>query len=408
MGFIKAFGGALGGTFADQWKDFYAPKTGVPTTAAVFPAVMQGTNAGRGENTKGSENIITNGSKIVVPEGTALITMQDGQITGMIAEAGGFIFSSDDPNSQSMFSGNGILASTIKEAWDRFKFGGQPGSQQLAFYVNLKEISGNKFGTAETVYWNDSYLDLKAGGMARGTYSIKIVDPLLFVKNFVPQKYLQPNAPTFDFADMDNTACDQLFNEFVTSLSGGISRASRDAKALNMDTMDYLQGNQAQFANAMSQEVNSTYNWELNRGLKVVSVSILINYDEKTQEVLDEIRTDDRELRKAKRMGEAYQNNMAGMMASASGEAMKNAAANENGAMMGFMGMNMAQQSGVNMLGAVQNMQPNVEPMQQNQQASSSIVENPYEKLTELKKLLDNGVITQADFDAAKNKLLGL
>ena len=96
MGFIKSFGGALGGTFADQWKDFYAPKPGVPATAGLFPAVPQGTNAGRGENTKSSENIITNGSKIVVPEGTALITIQDGQITGLIAEPGGFEFRSDD------------------------------------------------------------------------------------------------------------------------------------------------------------------------------------------------------------------------------------------------------------------------------------------------------------------------
>lgn len=88
MGFIKAFSGALGGTFADQWKDFYGPKLEVPSTVALFQAVPQGTNAGRGENYKGSDNVITNGSKIIVPEGTALITLQDGQITGMIAEPG--------------------------------------------------------------------------------------------------------------------------------------------------------------------------------------------------------------------------------------------------------------------------------------------------------------------------------
>ena len=70
MGFIKAFSGALGGAFADQWKDFYVPRQDVPGTAAIFEAVMQGTDAGRGSNTKGSENVITNGSKIVVPEGT--------------------------------------------------------------------------------------------------------------------------------------------------------------------------------------------------------------------------------------------------------------------------------------------------------------------------------------------------
>jgi len=105
MGFIKAFAGAIGGTFADQWKEFMVPMSGVPATAGVYPAVSQGTNAGRGSNTKGSNNIISNGSKIVVPEGTALITMQEGAITGCITEPGGFVFSSDDPNAKSIFSG---------------------------------------------------------------------------------------------------------------------------------------------------------------------------------------------------------------------------------------------------------------------------------------------------------------
>ena len=100
MGFIKAFGGALGGTFADQWLDFYEPQAGLSATAAIFPAVPKGTNNGRGENTKGSANVITNGSKIIVPEGTALITMQDGAVTGLLAEAGGYEFKSDDINSK--------------------------------------------------------------------------------------------------------------------------------------------------------------------------------------------------------------------------------------------------------------------------------------------------------------------
>ncbi len=204
MGFIKAFTGALGGTFADQWQDFYMPRPNVPATAALFEAVPKGENAGRGENTKGSENIISNGSKIIVPEGTALITIQDGAITGMIAEPGGFIYKSDDPNSQSMFAGDGIFSQLWKQTWEKVKFGGQPGSQQLAFYVNLKEIPNNRFGTQSEIYWDDAYFGTQVGAVTRGTYTLKIVDPLLFVKNFVPAKYLQPGAPVFDFADMYN------------------------------------------------------------------------------------------------------------------------------------------------------------------------------------------------------------
>ena len=210
MGFIKAFSGALGGSFADQWKDYYMPRNNVPGTAAIFEAVPQGTNAGRGENTEGSNNIITNGSKIIVPEGTALVTIQDGAITGLVTEVGGYIYSSDDPNSKSLFVGDGILSSTLGQSWERFKFGGQPGSQQLAFYVNLKEIPNNRFGTQSEIYWNDAYLNAQVGAITRGTYTLKIVDPILFIKNFVPVSYLQPNAQVFDFADMENDAATQL------------------------------------------------------------------------------------------------------------------------------------------------------------------------------------------------------
>lgn len=121
MGFFKAFAGSIGGTFADQWIDFIVPMQGVPVTAGIYPAVPQGTNSGRGSNTKSSNNIITNGSKIVVPEGMALITMQEGAITGLVTEPGGFIFSSDDPNAKSIFSGDGIVSSLISRKFRKIQ-----------------------------------------------------------------------------------------------------------------------------------------------------------------------------------------------------------------------------------------------------------------------------------------------
>lgn len=144
---IKAFTGALSGTFTDQRKGFYMPRQDDPAIASLFQAVPHGQNAGRGENTKGKENIISNGSKIIVPEGTALITIQDVAITGLIAELGGFEFRIDDPNSQSTFAGDGIFGQTLKQALEKIKFGRQTVFQQLAFYVNLKEIPNNRFET---------------------------------------------------------------------------------------------------------------------------------------------------------------------------------------------------------------------------------------------------------------------
>lgn len=400
MGFIKAFSGALSGTFADQWKDFYVPMPNVPATVGLFPAVLQGTNANRGENYKGSENIITNGSKIVVPEGVALITVENGAVTGFISEPGGYEFRSNDPNSKSMFSGDGLLSSTISQSFERFKFGGQPGVQQLAFYVNLKPITGNRFGTQTPIYWQDEYLATRAGGSARGTYSLKIVDPLLFFKGFVPDMYKGASASIFDFADMDNPACDHLFNDFLTCLTGAFKRFSLKSKENNMDTIDYIQSNLDQFALTMDEEIENTYQWSSNYGIKVISVNLQADYDGPTLEVLEEARKADQEIRRAARMGQAYSSNMAGMMAAASGEAMKTAAGNENGAMMGFMNMNMASQNGANLMGAVNNVSTGT--------STATPVEDPTEKLLNAKKLLDAGAITSEDYDKLKAQILGI
>ena len=412
MGFIKAFGGALGGTFADQWKDFYGPRQGVPGTAALFQAVPQGTNAGRGENTEGSENIITNGSKIIVPEGTALITLQDGAITGFIAEPGGYEFKSDDPNSKSLFSGGGILSSTIGMSWERFKFGGQPGAQQLAFYVNLKEIPNNRFGTQSEIYWDDAYFGTQVGCVTRGTYTLKIVDPLLFVKNFVPAKYLQPGAPVFDFADMDNDAATQLFNEVVGTLSAAFSNYTNDPSKGNR--ISKIQGDQIGFAQAMAKAVEDAYQWKSSRGLEIVKTAILaIEYDEDTKALMSDVKKADA-LSGAR--GNAFMQQAAARGIQAAGE-------NGGGAGMAFMGMGMNAAGGV--MGGMQ--QPSTQssyqpafnqPAQTSQAAPSSqnaqnggsqpAQADVSTKLLEMKKLLDAGAITQEDYDKVKAQLLGI
>lgn len=390
MGFIKAFSGALSGTFADQWKDFYVPRKNVSATAAVFQAVQQNSNAGVGENTKGFEDIITNGSKIIVPEGTALVTLQDGQVTGFIAEPGGFIYTSNDPNSKSLFSGDGILASTLSSTWEKVKFGGQPGSQQLAFYVNLKEIPNNKFGTQSEIYFDDAYLNTQVGAITRGTYSIKIVDPLLFIKNYVPSKYLQPGAPVFDFADMDNSAGEQLFSEVVGSLSAAFSNYTNDPDKGNR--ISKIQGDQIGFANSLSYAVEENYKWKSDRGIEIVKVAIqAIEYDDDTKALLSDVKKADA---LAGNRGNSF-------MQQSVARGIQSVGENGGGTGMAFMGMGMNAAGGM-MQGVVQQQGSETNPF------INTNKEDPYTKLTELKKLLDAGVITQADFDAAKAKLLGL
>lgn len=396
MGFIKAFTGALGGTFADQWKDFYVPRADVAGTAALFQAVPQSQNNGRGENYKGNENIISNGSKVVVPEGMALITLQDGQITGLIAEPGGFEFRSNDPASQSMFAGDGIFAQTIKSTWEKVKFGGQPGSQQLAFYVNLKEIPNNRFGTQSEIYWDDAFFGTQVGAITRGTYTLKIVDPLLFVKNFVPAKYLQPNAEVFDFADMDNDAGVQLFNEVVGSLSAAFSNYTNDPTKGNR--MSKIQADQIGFAQSLSVAVEDTYRWKTDRGLEIVKTAILaIEYDEDTKELMKDVK-------KADALAGARGNSF---MQQAVARGMQAAGENGGASGMAFMGMGVNAAGGV--MGGMQ--QPN-NPSTYNPgfgaQAQQQTQEDPTEKLLNAKKLLDAGAITQEDYDKLKAQILGI
>lgn len=411
MGFIKAFSGALSSTFADQWKDFYGPTEGVPATAALFKAVPKGTNNGVGENYKGQENVISNGSKIIVPEGTALITLQDGQITGLIAEPGGFEFKSDDPNSKSMFAGDGILSSTIGTSWERFKFGGQASSQQLAFYINLKEIPNNRFGTQSEIYWDDAYLNTQVGAVTRGTYTLKIVDPLLFVKNFVPQKYLTPGAPVFDFADMDNDAATQLFNEVVGTLSAAFSNYTNDPSKGNR--ISKIQGDQIGFAQAMSKAVEDAYQWRGDRGLEIVKTAILsIEYDADTKALLSDVKKADA-LSGAR--GNSFMQQSVARGVQAAGE-------NGGGTGMAFMGMGM--QAGAGMMNGMQqpanaNQNPFINvagaataqpaPEAQPQQVQAEPAQaDPYAELKKAKELLDAGIITQEDFEAKKKQLLGI
>jgi membrane protease subunit (stomatin/prohibitin family) len=385
MGFIKAFTGAISGTFADQWEDFLVPMSGVPATAGIYPAVSQGTNAGRGSNTKGSNNIISNGSKIVVPEGMALITMQDGAITGCITESGGFTFTSDDPNAKSIFAGDGLVSSLITQSWERFKYGGQPASQQTAFYVNLKEIPNNRFGTQSEIYWDDAYLNAQVGAVTRGTYTLKIVDPILFIKNFVPATYLS-DGEVFDFADMDNDAGAQLFNEVVSSLSAAFSNYTNDPDKGNRITK--IQGDQIGFAKSLSQAVEEGYQWKTDRGLEIVKVAIqAIEYDEDTKSLLSDVK-------KADALSGARGNSF---MQQSVARGFQAAGENGGASNMAFMGM------GINAVGGtVGGLQQPTGP------ASAPAEEDPMAKLAKMKKMLDEGLITQEDYDKVKEKILGV
>jgi membrane protease subunit (stomatin/prohibitin family) len=385
MGLIQAAIGSLGGALADQWKDFYTIPTGISPTAAIVRAEKQGTDSGRGSNTSGSQAVITNGSKFVVPEGYGLILIQDGAFTGFVSEPGAYIWDSESPDSKSVFAGSGVVESLVKASWERFKFGGRPQSEQLAVYVSLQELGNNRFGTISNVYWDDSYLNSQVGAQVKGTYSLKIVDPISFVKNFVPNNYLQ-NGATFDFTDLDNSAAQQLFNEVVGSLAGAFSRYANAGDKQNR--ISKIQQDSLGFGASLFEVLDSNYKWESQRGLKIVSTAIVsIDYDEASKAILELAQRAD-----------ALSGSRGNSNLQASVAAGIEAAGSTEGA-SGILGIGLA--SGSLGLGNLQ--QPQATP-----DATKASSESVTAKLQELKMLLDTGLITQADFDAAKAKHLGI
>ena len=292
IGFIQAFKGAISGDFADQWKDFYIVPSGISPTAGIFSAVKKSTDANRGANVKGSDNIITNGSKILVPDNMALLTFQSGELTGFICEPGGYIYSTDSVYASSFFSGGGIVQSIIKNSWERFKFGGIPADQQLAFYVNLKEIPNNRFGTQSEIYWDDAYLNAQVGALTRGSYTLKITDPIAFVKGYVPVRYIVQDAKPFDFADLNNPAVEQLFNEVIQSLSAAFSIYTNDPSKGNRITR--IQSDSVGFAQSLSAAVEANYRWSTERGLTIITAALqAIEYDATSKALLADVQKAD-------------------------------------------------------------------------------------------------------------------
>jgi membrane protease subunit (stomatin/prohibitin family) len=331
--------------------------------------------------------------------------MEQGAITGFAAEAGGYIWNSDEQDSKSIFAGDGILSPLIKTSWERFKFGGRPGTQQRAYFVALKELPNNRFGTQSEIYWDDAYMNAQVGAVTRGTYTIKIVDPLLFIKAWVPAKYLEPGQ-VFDFTDLDNDGASQLFNEVVGSLAPAFSMYTNDPSKGNRITK--IQQDSIGFAKSLSAAVEQNYQWSTARGLEIVSTAIIaIEYDEATRELL-------RNVQRADALSGARGNSNLQASVAAGFEA-----AGENSGGAGLVGLGMA--AGATGLGGLQQPVPGVggqstpppspgapPPPPPPVAPAAPAAEDPVAKLAKFKEMLDAGLITQEDYDAAKNKVLGL
>ncbi len=344
MGLIKAALGSAGSVLADQWREYFYCDS---MAANVLVSKGSKRTGGRSSNTRSSDNLITNGAVIAVNEGQCMMIVEQGQIVEFAAEAGEFTWDSST-EATCLYGGFG---SGIKGSWENFKrrftFGGDTAKDQRVYFFNIKEIVGNKYGTPSPVPFRvvdaNIGLDMDVSVRCNGEYSYKITDPILFYKNVsgnVTQDYTR------------ETLDSQLKSEFLTALQPAFARIS----ALGI-RYSALPGHTMEMADAMNSVLSEK--WSGLRGISVVSVGV----NSITASPEDEATI--KELQKSA----VFRNpNMAAAhMVQAQAEAMKTAAGNENGAMMGFMGMNMAQAAGGFDANALYQMgqQPQAQPAQE-------------------------------------------
>ena len=323
MGLIKAGLGALGGTLADQWKEYFYCEAMDKDTMVVKGRKRTGS---RSSNTKGNDNIISNGSVIAVADGQCMMIVEQGQIVEVCAEPGEFTY--DASTEPSIFSGSldESIMETFRTVGKRFTFGGDAGKDQRVYYFNTKELIDNKFGTPNPIPFRvvDSKigLDVDVSIRCSGVYSYRIADPLLFytkVCGNVSQDYTRD--------ELDS----QLKSEFISALQPAFARLSDMELRPNQ-----IVAHNTDLENAMNEALS--VKWGQLRGLQVVSIAL----------GSVTLPPEDAEMIKQLQRTAVLQNPMmaGATLVGAQADAMKAAASNEAGAMAGFMGMGMAMNAG--------------------------------------------------------------
>lgn len=324
MGLLKAGIGALGGVLADQWREYFYCNA---LAENVLMTKGQKRTGGRSSNTKGSDNIITNGSIIAVNEGQCMMIVEQGAIVEFCAEAGEFVW--DSSTEPSIFYGG--FGQGLKATWEtlkkRFTMGGDTGKDQRVYFFNTKEIIGNKYGTANPVPFrvvdNNIGLDMEIGLRCFGEYSYKLTDPMLFYKNVCGNVE----------GDFTRDRIDsQLKSELLTALQPAFAKLSEMGIRYSA-----VVGHTEELGNALNEVLSQK--WSNLRGIAVASFGVSsITANEEDEKTIKELQK-----------SAVFRNpNMAAAhLVGAQADAMKAAAANEGaGAFMAFAGMNMAQGAG--------------------------------------------------------------
>ena len=324
MGLIKAIGGAVGGVFADQWREYFYCEA---LPASVLVRKGQKRTGAKSSNTKGEDNIISNGSVIAIADGQCMCIVEQGKVVDICAEPGEYTY--DMSTEPSVFAGNlgTSILDSFKTIGRRFTFGGDTAKDQRVYYFNTKELIGNKYGTAGSVPFRvvdeRAGIDIDINIRCFGEYSYRLCDPILFYTNVCGNVAYQ-----FTRTDIES----QLKSELLTALQPAFAKIS--AMGVRYSA---LPGHTAEMADALNDVLSEK--WRGLRGIEIVSFGVSsVKAEEEDEKMIKELQ------RNAAFMDPTR---AAAHLVGAQASAMQAAAANENaGPAMAFMGMNMAQTAG--------------------------------------------------------------
>lgn len=317
MGIIRAALNAAGGTLADQWLEVIEADSMGDTTVFTKGVTVR-SNDKRNNNKKGTADTVSNGSIIHVYPGQFMMLVDGGKVVDYTAEPGYFKVSNS--SAPSLFGGE--FGDALKDAWNRIKFGGVPSYAQKAYFINLQEIKGIKFGTRAPVNYFDNFYNAELFLRAHGTYSIKITDPIKFYTEVLPK-----NADRVDIGSIN----EQYLSEFLEALQAAINRMSADGIRIS-----YVASKSRELSAYMATELDD--DWKAMRGMEVLSVGIAsVSYDEESKKLIN-MRNQGAMLGDAS-IREGY---VQGAMA----RGFEAAGSNANGSAQAFMGMGMGMNAG--------------------------------------------------------------
>lgn len=319
MGIIKATKEAISGSLKDQWLETIEAKDMDDKTVFTYGARVR-----KGENYKGNTDTISNGSVIHVYDNQCMLLVDGGKVIDYTVEPGYYIV--DNTAAPSLL--NGEFGETLKESFNRIRFGGESPYKQKVYFINLQEIKGIKFGTRNPINYFDSFYNAELFLRAHGSYSIKITDPLKFYAEVIPR---DENRVTID--DIN----DQYIDEFLSALQSSINQMSADGIRIS-----FVSSKGRELGKYMSETLDT--DWKQMRGMEIQSVGIgSISYTQESQDLIN-LRNQGA-MMSDPTIREGYiQKNIA--------DGIKNAGSNPNGAMNGFIGMGLGMQGSGQFMGS--------------------------------------------------------